>query len=31
MYIFNRAGHFSYRELPAEFKEMLRGFIERIV
>ena len=31
MYIFNRAGHFSYREHPAEFNEMLRGFIERIV
>jgi 2-hydroxy-6-oxonona-2,4-dienedioate hydrolase len=31
MYIFNRAGHFSYREHPAEFNEMLRGFIERLV
>ena len=31
MYIFNRAGHFSYREHPVEFNEMLRGFIERIV
>jgi 2-hydroxy-6-oxonona-2,4-dienedioate hydrolase len=31
MYIFNRAGHFSYREHPAEFNDMLRGFIQRIV
>jgi len=31
MYIFNRAGHFSYREHPAEFNEMLRSFIERNV
>lgn len=31
MYIFNRAGHFSYREHPAEFNEMLRGFIQRNV
>jgi pimeloyl-ACP methyl ester carboxylesterase len=29
MYILNRAGHFSYREHPAEFNEMLRSFIER--
>jgi pimeloyl-ACP methyl ester carboxylesterase len=29
MYIFNRAGHFSYREHPAEFNEMLRSFIQR--
>jgi pimeloyl-ACP methyl ester carboxylesterase len=29
MHIFNRAGHFSYREHPAEFNEMLRSFIER--
>ena len=28
MYIFNHAGHFSYREHPAEFNEM-RSFIER--
>ncbi|MDH3444299.1 MAG: hypothetical protein OEN50_10280, partial [Deltaproteobacteria bacterium] len=31
MYIFNRAGHFSYREHPAEFNDMLRGFIQRNV
>jgi pimeloyl-ACP methyl ester carboxylesterase len=31
MYIFNRAGHFSYREHPAEFNEMLRSFIQRHV
>jgi len=31
MYIFKRAGHFSYREHPAEFNDMLRGFIQRIV
>jgi 2-hydroxy-6-oxo-6-(2'-carboxyphenyl)-hexa-2,4-dienoate hydrolase len=30
MYIFNRAGHFSYREHPPEFNDMLRGFIQRI-
>jgi len=30
MYIFNRAGHFSYREHPVEFNDMLRGFIQRI-
>ena len=30
MYIFNRAGHFSYREHPAEFNDLLRGFIQRI-
>jgi len=30
MYIFNCAGHFSYREQPAEFNEMLRGFIQRV-
>ena len=29
MYIFNRAGHFSHRDHPAEFNEMLRSFIER--
>ncbi len=29
MYIFNRAGHFCYREHPAEFNEMLRSFIAR--
>ena len=31
MYIYNRAGHFSYREHPAEFNEMLRSFIQRVV
>jgi pimeloyl-ACP methyl ester carboxylesterase len=31
MVIFNRAGHFSYREHPAEFNDMLRGFVQRIV
>jgi pimeloyl-ACP methyl ester carboxylesterase len=31
MVIFNRAGHFSYREHPAEFNDMLRRFIQRIV
>ena len=31
MYIYNRAGHFSYREHPAEFNEMLRSFIQRNV
>lgn len=31
MYIFNRAGHFSYREHPAEFNDMLRSFIQRVV
>ena len=31
MYIFNRAGHFSYREHPAEFNDMLLGFLQRIV
>ncbi len=30
MYIYNRAGHFSYREHPAEFNDMLRGFVGRI-
>lgn len=30
MYIYNRAGHFSYREHPAEFNEMLRSFIQRV-
>ncbi|HET9295694.1 MAG TPA: alpha/beta hydrolase [Candidatus Binatia bacterium] len=29
MYVLNRAGHFSYREHPAEFNEMLRSFIQR--
>jgi len=29
MYIFNRSGHFSYREHPAEFNDLLRGFIQR--
>ena len=27
MHIINEAGHFSYREHPAEFNEVLRGFI----
>ena len=31
MHIFNRAGHFSYREHPAEFNDLVRGFIQRIV
>jgi 2-hydroxy-6-oxonona-2,4-dienedioate hydrolase len=31
MIIFNRAGHFSYREHPAEFNELLRSFIQRNV
>ena len=31
MYIFNRAGHFSYREHPAEFNEMIRSFVHRYV
>jgi pimeloyl-ACP methyl ester carboxylesterase len=31
MIIFNRAGHFSYREHPAEFNEVLRTFIQRNV
>jgi pimeloyl-ACP methyl ester carboxylesterase len=31
MVIFNRAGHFSYREHPAEFNEMLRSFVQRNV
>lgn len=30
MYIFNRAGHFSYREHPPEFNAMLGGFIQRM-
>jgi 2-hydroxy-6-oxonona-2,4-dienedioate hydrolase len=29
MYIFNRAGHFSYREHSTEFNGMLRAFIQR--
>jgi 2-hydroxy-6-oxonona-2,4-dienedioate hydrolase len=29
MYIYNRSGHFSYREHPAEFNEMLRSSIGR--
>lgn len=28
MHIINQAGHFSYREHPAEFNEVLRGFIQ---
>jgi 2-hydroxy-6-oxonona-2,4-dienedioate hydrolase len=31
MYIFNRSGHFSYREHPTEFNDLLRGFIQRNV
>jgi 2-hydroxy-6-oxonona-2,4-dienedioate hydrolase len=31
MYIFNCAGHFSYREHPAEFNAMLRSFVQRNV
>ncbi|MGH8546444.1 MAG: alpha/beta fold hydrolase [Gammaproteobacteria bacterium] len=31
MYIFNRAGHFSHREHPAEFNDLLHGFIQRMV
>lgn len=31
MQIFNRAGHFTYREHPAEFNELLHSFIQRIV
>ena len=29
MQIFNRSGHFTYREHPAEFNELLRAFIQR--
>ena len=29
MKIFNRAGHFTYREHPVEFNESLRSFIQR--
>ena len=29
MQVFNRAGHFTYREHPAEFNELLRSFIQR--
>jgi pimeloyl-ACP methyl ester carboxylesterase len=29
MHIFNRSGHFTYREHPAEFNELLRAFIQR--
>ena len=28
MHIFNQAGHFSYREHPKEFNEVVRGFIQ---
>jgi pimeloyl-ACP methyl ester carboxylesterase len=28
MHIFNQAGHFSYREHPAEFNEIVRSFIQ---
>ena len=30
MQIFNRAGHFTYREHPAEFDDLLRTFIQRV-
>lgn len=29
MQIFNRSGHFTYREHPAEFNDLLRAFIQR--
>jgi 2-hydroxy-6-oxonona-2,4-dienedioate hydrolase len=29
MQVFNRAGHFTYREHPVEFNELLRSFIQR--
>jgi len=31
MHIFNRAGHFTYREHPAEFNNLLRTFVQRVV
>jgi pimeloyl-ACP methyl ester carboxylesterase len=31
MQIFNRSGHFTYREHPAEFNDLLRTFIQRVV
>ncbi len=31
MQIFNHAGHFTYREHPAEFNDLLRTFIQRVV
>ena len=31
MQIFNRAGHFAYREHPAEFNDLLRTFIQRVI
>jgi pimeloyl-ACP methyl ester carboxylesterase len=31
MQIFNRAGHFTYREHPAEFNDLLRTFIQRVI
>jgi len=31
MQIFNRAGHFTYREHPAEFNDLIRTFVQRIV
>jgi pimeloyl-ACP methyl ester carboxylesterase len=30
MQIFNRAGHFTYREHPAAFNELIRMFVQRI-
>ena len=31
MHIFYRAGHFTYREHPAEFNNLLRTFVQRVV
>ena len=31
MHIFNRAGHFTYREHPAEFNDLIRTFVQRVV
>ena len=31
MQIFNRAGHFTYREHPAEFNDLIRTFVQRVV
>lgn len=30
MHIINQAGHFSYREHPAEFNEVIRGFVQSL-
>jgi 2-hydroxy-6-oxonona-2,4-dienedioate hydrolase len=30
MQIFNRAGHFTYREHPAEFNDLIRTFVQRV-